>query len=98
MKRSQSLVPVVIVLALVVLAGCAPAVARSSAEAVMYRHDALRTGVYDTTGVPTLSGLKWKFQTGGAIWSSPVVAQGMVYLGSDDDSFYAVDAQSGEEK
>jgi outer membrane protein assembly factor BamB len=98
MRRSQSLVPAVIVLALALLAGCGPVVARPSAEAVMYRHDARRTGVYDTTGVPTLSGLKWKFQTGDAIWSSLVVAQGVVYLGSDDNFFYAVDAQSGEQK
>jgi eukaryotic-like serine/threonine-protein kinase len=33
----------------------------------------------------------WTFVTGGEIWSSPAVADGLVYFGSDDGSLYAVD-------
>ncbi len=40
----------------------------------------------------------WKFQTAGAIWGSPLVSNGMVYIGSDDGKLYAVSAASGEKK
>jgi outer membrane protein assembly factor BamB len=33
----------------------------------------------------------WKFQTGGQIWSTPVVNDGTVFFGSDDGNFYALD-------
>ena len=32
------------------------------------------------------------FSTGGAIYSSPVVVNGVIYFGSEDHSFYALDA------
>ena len=43
-------------------------------------------------------GKKWVFQTGGFVHSSPVVADGVVYVGSGDHSVYAIDAQSGKQK
>jgi outer membrane protein assembly factor BamB len=69
-----------------------------STEAAMYRGGLRRTGVYDTQGVTELTGVKWKFKTEDAVWSSPVVAGGAVYLGSDDGYFYAVDVETGQEK
>jgi outer membrane protein assembly factor BamB len=75
-----------------------PAVAAAPNRAVMYRGGPQRTGIYDTKGVAKLSGVKWQFQTGGPVWSSPVVANGVVYFGSDDGHLYAVDAQTGQEK
>jgi outer membrane protein assembly factor BamB len=39
----------------------------------------------------------WRFQTGAAIQSSPVVVGGAVYLGSMDGNVYAVDAATGTE-
>ncbi|WP_239615623.1 outer membrane protein assembly factor BamB family protein [Cohnella mopanensis] len=38
----------------------------------------------------------WKFQTGERITSSPLIAAGKVYFGSDDHHLYAVDAASGK--
>ena len=38
---------------------------------------------------------QWRYPTGGAVRSSPVVADGVVYIGSTDGSLYALDAQSG---
>ncbi|MFC4565917.1 PQQ-binding-like beta-propeller repeat protein [Nocardiopsis mangrovi] len=40
----------------------------------------------------------WTFETGGAVMSSPAVADGVLYAGSDDGHLYAVDAASGEER
>ncbi|MHC4921058.1 MAG: outer membrane protein assembly factor BamB family protein [Planctomycetota bacterium] len=40
--------------------------------------------------------LAWSFATGDAILSSPVVANGTVYIGSSDQSVYAVDIANGK--
>ncbi len=40
--------------------------------------------------------LAWSFETGDAILSSPVVANGIVYFGSSDQSVYAVDVATGK--
>jgi eukaryotic-like serine/threonine-protein kinase len=37
----------------------------------------------------------WTYQTGAAIWGSPTLNDGTLYIGSDDDSLYALDAQTG---
>ncbi len=45
----------------------------------------------------TVSGLtqKWSYATSEAISSSPAVANGVVYVGSDDGKVYALDAATG---
>lgn len=37
----------------------------------------------------------WSFQTGGPVESSPAVLEGSVYVGSNDDAVYALDAKTG---
>ncbi len=61
----------------------------------MFRGNLAHTGVYDAVGAPKLTGLKWKFHTGGLVISSPVIAHGLVYVGSTDGNLYAVDLNSG---
>ena len=41
---------------------------------------------------------RWRFEAGDEIYSSPTVADGTVYVGSDDGNLYAVGAASGREK
>jgi outer membrane protein assembly factor BamB len=41
---------------------------------------------------------KWLFATGGMVVSSPAVSNGFVYVGSDDNNLYAIDAITGNEK
>jgi outer membrane protein assembly factor BamB len=41
---------------------------------------------------------KWRFKTGGGVASSPLVADGVLYFGSEDQHLYAVDRQTGQEK
>ena len=55
-----------------------------------------RTGLWDTKGLRTAPSLKWKFQTGGPVESSPVVVNNTVYVGSGDKCVYAIDATSGK--
>lgn len=37
----------------------------------------------------------WSFKTDGEVWSSPAVADGVVYVGSDDNKVYALNALTG---
>lgn len=41
--------------------------------------------------------ISWQFETGGAIYATPVISDGVIYVGSLDGNFYAVDAQTGTE-
>jgi len=59
-----------------------------------FRADARHSGLYQGV-VETLHGVKWKFRAGGAIVSSPALADGTVYFGSSDHFLYALDEQSG---
>ena len=50
--------------------------------------------VLNVNNVGNLS-LKWSYATGGAVQSSPAVANGVVYVGSDDWNVYALNAKTG---
>jgi eukaryotic-like serine/threonine-protein kinase len=64
----------------------------------IFRGDIQRTGVYKTQGIAGAPKIKWKFDTGGKVSSSPLIAGGMAYFGSNDGIFYAVDTATGQEK
>jgi outer membrane protein assembly factor BamB len=59
----------------------------------MWRHDPAHTAV-GQSGPANLT-LKWKFTASGAVVSSPSVAEGRVYFGSQDMHVYCVDAETG---
>jgi outer membrane protein assembly factor BamB len=40
----------------------------------------------------------WKFQIGRTIYATPVIRDGVVYIGSLDSVFYAIDAKTGAER
>jgi len=44
-----------------------------------------------------IGAFKWKYPTNGAIDASPTVKDDVVYIGSDDSYFYALDASTGLE-
>jgi len=50
--------------------------------------------VLDVKNVGRL-GLRWSYITGGLVYSSPAVANGVVYVGSEDFNVYALDASTG---
>lgn len=76
---------------LVALAGEAPAQS-------MFRGDAAHTGATAAVAPRQFHRLKWRYLTGGRVVSSPVFHDGVVYLGSDDGSVYALDAMSGQRR
>ena len=66
-----------------------------SGASAMYRDNLSRTGSTGSSTVQPQGQLAWSFQTGGEIHSSPAVVNGVVYFGSQDYNFYAVDAVTG---
>jgi outer membrane protein assembly factor BamB len=69
--------------------------AAPSQDVPMFRGNLAHTGVYNADGAPSLSGVQWKFHTGGLIISSPAIANGLAYVGSTDGYLYAIDLKSG---
>ena len=84
-------------LLLVTFTSAIAAVSAAAGERAMFHGDPAHTGVYDSIAPENLA-IKWTFQTGEAIMSSPTVAAGTVYVGSSDNFLYAVDAITGKQK
>jgi outer membrane protein assembly factor BamB len=70
--------------------------APQSGEWTMFRRDQGHTGTINLGDVLPKGILKWSFETGSAIHSSPAVVNGIVYVGSRDYNIYALDAKTGE--
>ncbi|HVN33616.1 MAG TPA: PQQ-binding-like beta-propeller repeat protein [Casimicrobiaceae bacterium] len=75
----------------VLAAGTAPA-------QTMFRGDTLHAGVYGDQGPREFHRVKWRFQTGDRIVSSPVYADGAIFFGGDDGNVYAVSASDGHQR
>ena len=64
----------------------------------MFHGNAARTGVYAGPGPVRPPSVRWAFTAAGPIVTSPVVADGVVYVGSLSGHLYAIDTRSGREK
>jgi len=84
------------VLAALLAAGCTPQ-AEAPGETSMFRGDPEHAGAYPGGGIDGFAGVKWRFQTAGAVRSSPTVADDVVFVGSTDGRLYALDATLGAE-
>jgi outer membrane protein assembly factor BamB len=60
----------------------------------MFHHDLLHTG-YSISTAPQTNQTVWRYTTGGSVMSSPAVVNGTVYVGSNDDNVYALNASTG---
>src|SRR3990172_9165077 len=58
--------------------------------------DLQHSGYSDSSNVPLE--LLWKFKAGGSGISAPIVDRGAVFVGSDDNNLYAIDAATGKLK
>jgi eukaryotic-like serine/threonine-protein kinase len=72
--------------------------AADTQRVAMFRGNPQLTGVYDTPPVYSIIGVRFTFATGGPIRSTPAVVGGVLYFGSSDGDFYALDAKSGSER
>ena len=59
----------------------------------MFHHDLTHTGNSNSTA-PVTNQTAWRYNTGGPV-GSPIVVGGLVYVGSYDDNFYALNATNG---
>jgi outer membrane protein assembly factor BamB len=77
------------------------AAANGEEPGAMFRADLERTGVYPSGGPTRRPELLWTFKTtsvaGMEFVSSPVVAEGVAFVGSQDCRLYAVDVRTGRE-
>lgn len=64
----------------------------------MFRGNAQHNGTYEGAGVPQFHRIRWKFHTEGRVFSSPAVADGVLYVGSTDGNLYALELDSGKQK
>jgi outer membrane protein assembly factor BamB len=64
---------------------------------MMFRGNPQHTGVYQATFLPQRGELAWSFKTDSLIWTSPALADGLVYF-SSNAYYYALDSQTGQEK
>lgn len=67
-------------------------------DLAMFRGDPQHSGVYAAAGVPQFHRVQWKFHTGGQVYATPAIAGGVLYVGSTDGNFYALDLKSGTQK
>jgi outer membrane protein assembly factor BamB len=82
----------------VLLSAALVALAGEAFAQSMFRGDAAHTGAVTAIAPRQFHRLKWRFLTGGRVVSSPVFQDGVLYVGSDDGSVYALDATSGQRR
>ncbi len=95
MKKNR--LPLALALCALVIPASAPS-SGAAEQPAMFRGNPAHTGVYDSTGVPQPTKIKWQFQTKGQVLSSPAVTSDTVYIGSSDHFLYALNRNSGAEK
>ena len=98
MKRKSSLILIVCACFVSMAWGQQTTCGVSTPWAQFHRYNMQRSNpcekVLNVNNVGNLS-LKWSYATGGAVHSSPAVANGVVYIGSDDFNVYALNAKTG---
>lgn len=60
----------------------------------MFRHDLQHSG-YSASTAPNTNQTLWNYTTGGYVYSSPAVVNGVIYVGSADHKVYALNAATG---
>ena len=88
---------VVILLIAVLFAGVATVPAAAQYDTMQFRYNAQHSGDYGPLAGSNMSKglLTWSFTTGSVVLSSPTVVDGVVYVGSEDNNTYALNATTG---
>ena len=66
-------------------------------EVAMYRGGPLHNGILPGPPPETNPRLAWRFDTGGEVYSSPAIANGIIYVASKSGFLFAIDARNGTE-
>ena len=62
----------------------------------MFHSNETHTGTYGANTYKKFGVIKWEFKTGGKIFSSPAIVNGIAYVGSEDSNLYAVQVTTGK--
>ena len=97
-KKAFVCIAVMLLFMVGIFSGSISSLAASAADSagegwVMFHHDLAHTGKSASTA-PVTNQTAWIYNTGGPV-GSPIVVGGLVYVGSYDDNFYALDASDG---
>jgi outer membrane protein assembly factor BamB len=81
------------------LLSCITLIACSSHNTVVgysgFHSDEAHNGIYKERSFTNFDSVQWKFKTSGKIFSSPVFANGIAYVGSEDSNIYAISTIDG---
>ncbi|MFD1218448.1 outer membrane protein assembly factor BamB family protein [Microbulbifer celer] len=78
------------------IAGCGPAA--NDSPAVVYRGNAERTGLFAGEGPAEKPQELWRFLTLGVLTETPVIAGDTLFVGTTDESVYALDLHTGKRR
>lgn len=67
-----------------------------TAQLSMFAANPAHTGIYASDNSDSPGDLKWKFKTDGKVFSSPIVYNNVVYIGSEDHNLYAINKITGD--
>jgi len=70
---------------------------RPHVKYAMFQTSPIHCGIYPQSSYTSFGKVKWKFKSGGKIFSSPAILNGIVYFGSEDHYLYAVELSSGRQ-
>ena len=82
----------ILTLMMLVLVACA----QREPQSAMFRGNPAHTGVFSVPNGQTQG--TWEFKTSGRIFSSPVIADGALFVGSTDNHIYAIELADGRER
>ena len=90
------LISVILILSYSVSIASATSVNSTSNDWTMFRNNLNHTGVTNNNSSTNSVKPLWNYTTGRAVWSSPAVAEGYVFVGSKDHYFYCLNASDGQ--
>jgi outer membrane protein assembly factor BamB len=101
-KEIPLLIFIILLLSMYVPAETRNALAAANTQATsetdwwtMFHHDLTHAG-YSNSTAPETNHVSWNYTNGNAeAWSSPAIANGSVYIGSDDFNIYCLNANTG---
>ncbi|MGI8526603.1 MAG: PQQ-binding-like beta-propeller repeat protein, partial [Pseudolabrys sp.] len=98
MSRVQFHLPISASLIALALAACTLAAESAKDQWLVFRGNPPETGVLPPSALPDKLDVVWKFSTKDAIDGAAAVADGVVFIGSEDEHLYAVDLATGAKK
>lgn len=66
-------------------------------EYPMFKYDLANTSAPPTSGPVTDVTTKWTFETDGRVYATPIIYDGDLFVGSEDQYIYSISAETGEE-